>query len=242
MTKVCLIKNDTISTELLYFSIDSMGKYIMEKDFVCDIEVNKDDYLIDSVKLLEAENVENFIGDTVTVYFDTQYTYKMIFFTSKNKLESNHIASIFHPEGLVVRGYVVLLKYSIDKELIDCPKEDVIKLLIKRRDHDGLHFKDGKFKTVTIDNRWNIISSDMKLSNKIKKIINVYNYFVILISDKPCDMFDDNEKYIFSLLDHNKKVIVDFSETEFNLLSLNRDKHYDKFDDIFSPFIELNSV
>jgi hypothetical protein len=165
----------------------------------------------------------------------------MIFYTTKEKLEPNLIASIFHPEGLVVRGSAIVFKYNIKEEIVDCTKEDIINLLIKRREHTGLHIKNNKIEYVTIDNRWNLFKSDVKLSTKTKKMVSCFNYFLIVISDEPCEIFDENEKYIFSLLDYNKKNIIDFSKEEFGMLSLNKDKKFEDFSEVFSPFNHLQS-
>lgn len=242
MVKISILRNETLSTEMLYFSIDSMGKYIMSNNFIQEEEVNETRYMEEIIKHLKVTDSVSFIGETDTIFFNNKETYKLIHYTVKDKLDNNLIASIFHPEGKVVRGYSAVLKFNQDENLCNCLKEDIIKLLIKRREHLGLHIKNSNIKMVTMDNKWNIVENNSSLAGKIKKIIGIYNYFVILISDVPCEFSDEKEKYIFGLLDHNKKVLIDFSEEEYNLLIKNKDKIFDDTINCFSPYIHLKSV
>jgi hypothetical protein len=214
MTLGVLIKPSNISTDDIYGLIDLMGKSIMADDSIQNITISEDNYLKEIIPLLNFE--EGLIGDTDTIFYDQNSVYKMIYCSNKN-FSRNIFGSIFHPEGIVIYGNVVIIKMDNDSKIIDCIKEEIVKLMINRREHKGIYLKNGIYvKDIIIDNRWNI--KDHDISNYKKQIITIYNYHIIMISKNNCILLDNEEKYIFALLDDKRKVIVDFSEGEFEML------------------------
>jgi hypothetical protein len=241
MTIGVLIKPSNISTDDIYGLIDLMGKSIMSNDSIQNINISKDNYLKEIIPLLNFE--EKLIGDTDTIFYDQKSVYKMIYCTNKN-FPRNILGSIFHPEGIVIYGNVVIIKIDNDSEIIDCMKEDIVKLMINRREHKGIYLKNGIFiKDIIIDNRWNIKGHD--ISNYKKQILTIYNYHIIIISKNNCTLSDNEEKYIFALLDEKRKVIVDFSNEEFEMLKKIKDYPeltIDCFDNPKNPFIILKQA
>lgn len=238
MTIGVLIKPSNISTDDIYGLIDLMGKSIMSNESIQNINISEENYLKEIIPLLNFE--EGLIGDTDTIFYDQKSVYKMIFCSNKN-FSRNILGSIFHPEGVVIYGNVVIIKMDNDNKIIDCVKEDIVKLMINRREHKGIYLKNGIYvKDITIDNRWNI--KDHDISSYKKQILAIYNYHIIIISKNNCILLDNEEKYIFALLDEKRKVIVDFSNEEFEMLKKTKELVIESFDNPKNPYTVLKQA
>ena len=245
---ICILPTQ-INEEEIFSSIDRMGRFLIADDgnVLEQISINPENNMMeDIVHKLDFINNQNCVGTTDIVYFTPTETIKMIYIRHEKGAKKNIIASILHPESSVVRARAILLKFDDSKKLINFQKEDLIKLLITRREHKGLHTKGNVvLKTVTMNNCWEI--RGLSTNSLYKKIVSVNNYFLLVLSsNQDCDVFDDSEKYIFNLLDKNKKVIIDISETEFSLLYSKKDieskqNPWDS-EEYFSPYDFLISV
>jgi len=241
MIKTLKVFPNEIDPQEIFSSIDRLGRFVMSRDDIFStVSLKKDHYLEDIVYFLEMDKLKG-VGTTQTVFFTPQYTIKMMYVNLDTSHELNIVGSILHPESLKVRGNLILLKYE-DETLTNFTCEDLIKVLITRREHTGLHLVNGEFQNVIMDNRWHI--GEKSLVSYKKKIINVCNYFLLLVSQENTEITDDNEKYIFNFLDRNKKVLIDFTKEELDLLLTKKDIAVENFDDeqSFNPYFFLKSV
>jgi hypothetical protein len=247
MIKSLLINSIPLPVEEIFStSVDRLGRFIMSNtdNVIVPIELPHESYMEKIVDYLDFSSFKNSIGNTDTLFFNKDNVIKIIYIHLSKDTEQNILASILQPESKTIRGKAIILKYNENQDLVDFTKEDLIKLLVKRREHEGLHIKNKEILTVTIDNRWNLLSG-IDLSKKYKQIVRVCNYYLLIISDNKDGYFDDDqEKYIFSFLDRYKKTIIDFSEIEFKLLLEKKNVHSENIDDdkAFSPYHFLKSV
>jgi hypothetical protein len=116
--------------------------------------------------------------------------------------------------------------------------------MISKREHKGIYLKNGTFiKEITCDNRWNM--KDDSIANYKKQILTIYNYHVIIVSKNDCTFSDDNEKYIFALLDNKRRVIIDFTYNEYQMLVQLENNVIDSFnsnDNTDSPYHNLKQA
>lgn len=244
----CLkISSVELSREEIFSSIDRAGKFIMSHDSLVVVKT------LPSTKYMESvvEHLgftqykdKNFIGTTDTIYFTPDYSLKMFSIKLPKEYPLNLLGSILHPESHQVRGDVVLVKFNNDGQIGLLNKEDVIRLLISRREHKGIHISKSGRRQVIMNNMW-VIQGHENQPLGYKKIVKVANYFLLLISNEAdITLSDDSEKFVFNVLDRNCKTIIDFTELELDLLIEKEQSTFDVVDDekYLSPYLQLKSV
>lgn len=236
--------------ERVFGGVDQMGVTIMGDDNIDMLEFEEEQFMEVVVTGIALDKYRDHVGSTDVIYYSPTEVWKMMYIRVLSEEQPNLIASILHPEHHTVRGAVVLMKMSSESmKFLSVEKGDVVKLLLKRRFHTGLKLgADSTLSCAVIDNQWNLEDGE-SLSSYTKAIVPVYNYFLLVLypqavsSDAESVLFDNAivPKYIFNLLDRNKKVIADMTAEEWKLLQVVKDKVSDSVqeDSAFSPYHHL---
>jgi len=246
MVKIVLIKPHKFDETFLFLSMNQIGVMLMENETILNSrEISQNDHMEDIIGHLEMPTIKDpgLIGDTLKIFYDKDFTYKILFVegTLKSESEYNLLASILHPEGKKVYYNTVIVKLNKDNEFVDLTREEVIKLIDKRRNHIGIQVG-SNIKEVEMDNYWTLKNGE-SLRNFNKKVVSHSGYFLIILTDNTNYELtnSNNKKYIFAFVDKCKKVMCDLTLDEYKLIIKvdNRDEI-----DIDNPYhycLEINS-
>ena len=227
--------------EDLFGSYDQMGRVIMESDenMINLIELHTDNSKLMEILIHELDfcRWQTNTATTDIVYYSPLVVWKMMYVHIPNTEENleNLIGSILHPEHLTTRGVVIFLKFDGNtNELMDAQKEDLIFLLERRKHHQGLCIQQETkkvLKTLEVDNLWNSSQSG-SLRSFPKQIKQMCNYTLLMVRE------NDDIIYVFNMLDMNARVIIDFTEQEWALLTENENIFPQSYDDqkYFCPY------
>lgn len=195
-----LIHPTIFPQDILSRPADALARVIKEKqeDSLRPCAFHKNE---DLVELLEFYNSPHAACDTVVIFRDLLPEGKkfMMSFIDDEDQAENLVASVLHNEAHKVFGKAAVTCVSETGDKIHAIEpDDVIRILLRRAWHIGVHVTPTRQEEVEIDNAWNLRGgSSLRLK---KKRIN---------QDGHLEITDGDDTWLFAFLDENRKVLID---------------------------------